>query len=595
MPSSFLLPRPWRLALALATCWGLAACAPLPTKDTSGAALEHPGKEAAATAPDPDKPTVKLPGQDLTGGVLYQLVLAEIALRRGQPGVALAAYADLAQSTRDPRIVRRAVELAAMGRQAQLELDLARLWVQLEPESVRARQMLVAGLASVGRIDEAEPHIAFLLRKDPGHVGMMLMRLARSVAQDPRRKDLAAMLDRLSIGHTNLPEAHFVRAYAALSEGKHDRAMEEAEKARALRPDWEPAALLQAQLLQEKGGMAAAMKFLGEFLQKYPKARDARMQYARALASEKKLPEAREQFRILDEGTPGNAEIVHALAVLSVQVGDLDEAEKRFKALLESGDGNPNALRLALGQLAETRKKPEEALKWYEDVTPGPQYLEARIKAAFAISRQKDVEAGLAYLKVLRGEGAEERVQILLAQSQMLRGANREKDAFQVLNKGLEAHPDQPDLLYESALMAEKIGRLDLLEPRLRKLIKLKPDFAHAYNALGYSLADRGERLDEAETLIKKALELAPDDPFILDSLGWVLYRKGELEPARLALEKALAKRPDPEIIAHLGEVLWQSGKREEATRLWRDAAKTAPDNQPLADVMKKFLGLGKP
>jgi Flp pilus assembly protein TadD len=594
--------RPGFRSLALATSLGLmlTACAPLPQKPQEvSTAVSEAATDSAEATPVADaaeaKPVANLPAQELTGATVYEMLLAEIALRRGRPAVAISAYADLAQSTKDPRIVRRAVELAAIGRQTQLELELSQLWVELEPDSLRARQMLVGGLVTAGRMEDAEPHVVFLLEKDPSHVGSVLMRLARSAAADPRKKELAAMLDRLAAKFPDVPEAHFVRAYAALSAGDSARALEEVEKGRTQRPTWEPLVLLNAQLLQEKEGLPKALKFLGEFLEKYPKAREVRQQYARALASEKKYAAAQEQFRILDQERPGNSDINHALAVLAVQLGDLDEADKRFRTLLDDGEGEGNGLRLALGQIAEARKKPDEALKWYEAVTKGPQYLEARLKAAVVISRQKDTNAALAYLKALHGEDSAERVRIILAQSQLLRAANRDKEAFRLLNKGLETYPDEPDFLYDSALLAEKVGHFEVLEPRLKKLIQIKPEFAHAYNALGYSLADRGERLPEAEALVRKALELAPDDPFILDSLGWVLYRKGHLEEARQTLEKSLALRPDPEIAAHLGEVQWMAGKHEDATRTWREAAKATPDNPPLQDVMKKFLGRSAP
>jgi Flp pilus assembly protein TadD len=586
-------PRHGFRTLALASSLGLmlTACAPLPQKPEKPVAVTPEPATDATEA----KPAANLPGQELTGATVYEMLLAEIALRRGQPAVGISAYADLAQSTKDPRIVRRAVELAAMGRQTQLELELSQLWVELEPESLQARQMLVGGLVTAGRMEDAEPHIVFLLNKDPSHVGIVLMRLTRSAAADPRKKELAAMLDRLAAKYPDVPEAHFVRAYAALSTGDSTRALDEVEKGRAQRPDWEPLALLNAQLLQENGGMPKAMAFLQGYLEKYPKAREVRQQYARALVSEKKYAEAQEQFLILDQEIPGNGDINHALAVLAVQLGDMDEADKRFRTLLEEGEGEGNGLRLALGQIAEARKKPEEALKWYESVTKGPQFLEARLKAAVIIAQQKDTNSAIAYLKALHGADTAERVRIILVQSQLLRAANRDKEAYRLLNKGLETYPDQPDFLYDSALLAEKVGHFEVLEPRLKKLIKIKPEFAHAYNALGYSLADRGERLPEAETLIRKALELAPDDPFILDSLGWVLYRKGNLEEAQQTLEKSLARRADPEIAAHLGEVQWMAGKHEEATRTWQEAAKATPDNPPLQAVMKKFLGKSAP
>jgi len=174
-------------------------------------------------------------------------------------------------------------------------------------------------------------------------------------------------------------------------------------------------------------------------------------------------------------------------------------------------------------------------------------------------------------------------------EAQLLRDANRNGDAFEVLDSALRAEPENVDLLYESALTAERIGRIDVMEGRLRKLIALKPDHAHAYNALGYSLADRNQRLDEAEALIRKGLALTPDDPFIIDSLGWTLFRRGNTGGALEQLQKAYGLRPDPEIAAHLGEVLWTLGRRDEAARIWRDAAKANPDSSVLVDVIKKF------
>jgi Flp pilus assembly protein TadD len=145
-------------------------------------------------------------------------------------------------------------------------------------------------------------------------------------------------------------------------------------------------------------------------------------------------------------------------------------------------------------------------------------------------------------------------------------------------------------LLYETALLAERLGRMDILETYLRKLIALKPDSAQAYNALGYSYADRNQRLPEARELIEKALKLAPEDPFILDSLGWVLYRQGDFLGALVQLEHAYALRPDPEIAAHLGEVFWMLGRKDDAQRTWREAQKKHPANEELAGVVKKFI-----
>jgi Flp pilus assembly protein TadD len=177
----------------------------------------------------------------------------------------------------------------------------------------------------------------------------------------------------------------------------------------------------------------------------------------------------------------------------------------------------------------------------------------------------------------------------MIAEAQLLREAKRTQEAFNLLDTALSKQPEQTDLLYESALLAEKLGRMETLETYLRKLIVLKPDSAQAYNALGYSYADRNLRLPEARELIEKALKLAPDDPFILDSMGWILYRQGDLQGALVYLERAFAKRPDPEIAAHMGEVLWVLGRKDDARRAWREAQKKYPGNEELAAVVKKF------
>jgi tetratricopeptide (TPR) repeat protein len=193
------------------------------------------------------------------------------------------------------------------------------------------------------------------------------------------------------------------------------------------------------------------------------------------------------------------------------------------------------------------------------------------------------------HLQAAAREAPAERARYAIIESQLLRDADRNQDAFDVLDEALRAEPENLELLYDSALVAERIGRLEVMEGRLRKLIALKPDHAHAYNALGYSLADRKLRLDEAEALVRKGLALTPDDPFILDSLGWVLYRRGNLDGALEQLQKAFGLRADPEIAAHLGEVLWMLGRRDEAARVWKDAAKANPDSSVLSDVIKKF------
>jgi tetratricopeptide (TPR) repeat protein len=271
-----------------------------------------------------------------------------------------------------------------------------------------------------------------------------------------------------------------------------------------------------------------------------------------------------------------------------MQLKDYATAEASLRKLLDAGYRDPDSLRFMLGQAAEEQKRWDEAVRWYESIERGDQALAARLRVAGVLAKQGKLDEARAYLRTLEAEGAE-RVQVLIAEAQLLRDADRHRDAYELLGKALKAQPEQPELLYDYALTAEKLARYDVLESSLRKLIKLKPDHAHAYNALGYSLADRNQRLPEARKLIERALELSPEDYYIIDSMGWVLYRMGDLKAAEQYLRRAHDGRPDAEISAHLGEVLWAMGERAEAERVWQEALKSHPESELLQQTMKRL------
>src|SRR5258708_8893965 len=262
-----------------------------------------------------------------------------------------------------------------------------------------------------------------------------------------------------------------------------------------------------------------------------------------------------------------SSDMAVAVARLSLQLKDYDAAEKYLKSLIESPYRDKDGVRLYLGQVAEERKNLPEALRWYGEVSGGEQCVQAEIRYAQVLARQGKLDEARAHLQQAAAKDSQQRVQLVLAEAQLLRDANQPKAAFDLVGQALERLPNNPELLYDYAMLAEKIERVDILEASLRKLIEIRPEHAHAYNALGYSLADRNQRLPEARELIEKALKLAPDDSFIIDSMGWVLYRMGDLKDSLGYLRRAFAGRPDPEIAAHLGEVLWAMGERADARR----------------------------
>ncbi len=532
------------------------------------------------------QPSAALPKQDLTPRILYEFLLAELAGTRGQLGLALEAYMDLARTTRDPRIARRAAEIALFARRYDQALEVTRLWTEIEPDSPQPRQMLTSLLAATGRSDELESSLAPQLAAAGKDVGALLLQINRALARHPDKKAAQRLVDKLSEPYLGIAEAHFARAQAAHGAGDMPRAIAELDHAVVLRPDWEQAALARAQMTQDPD---AAMRFLAGFVAANPGAKDARLAYARSLVAVKQFAPARREFQALLADHQDNGDVVYAVAVLSLQLNDVAEAEKQLTRLVGMNHNESDGARVYLGQIAEDRKQPDLALKWYGEVASGNQYLHARLRMAQVLMRQQKLDEARRTLQETAAATSEERAQLLIAESQLLREAGRTNDAYAVLADGLKAQPDQPELLYEAAIMAEKAGKTDVIEPYLRRLIEIKPDHAHAYNALGYSLADRNERLDEAQRLIDKALLISPEDPFILDSKGWVLFRRGDANGALDVLKKAFTLRADPEIAAHLGEVLWSLGRKDEARRTWGDAMKASPGNEVLVGTVRKF------
>ena len=539
---------------------------------------------ACAQVPQKDLKEIK----ELNEPTLYEFLLGEIALQRGDPVLAAQTYLDLAKRTRDPRVARRAVEVASQARQPELAIEAAKIWQEIEPGSPQALQVVVAMLVSAKRVDEAEPYLVKLLTAEGVSLENGFIQLNRLLSGNSDKASNLRVVKNLAARYPQLAQAHFAVAQAASAAGEDDAAIASVRRAQALRPDWEMAVVFEAQVLQNRSPAAAA-KRLGEFVEKNPGSREARLNYARALVLDKRYPEARKQLEAVLAASPGNAEVVYAVGLLAFQLKDYAVAEENMKRLFGMRYRDPNGVRYLLGQIAEEQKHWPDAIKWYEQIQEGEQALPARMRTANALAKQGKLEEAREFLRQVATDNPGEEVQLTVAEAQLLREANRPGDAFALLGDALAKEPEQPDLLYDFALTAEKLERYDVLESNLRKLIQVRPDHAHAYNALGYSFAERNTRLAEARKLVEKALELAPEDFFIIDSLGWVQYREGDLKGAADTLRRAYSGRPDAEIGAHLGEVLWMMGRRDEANRVWQESLKSAPDNETLLKTIKRL------
>ncbi len=399
------------------------------------------------------------------------------------------------------------------------------------------------------------------------------------------------LVERLAADYPKLPEARFAVAQAAASAGRNEAAILALQQADRLRPGWEVAALMYAHVLA-KTSRAEALSFMRNFLAVHANAREVRLAYARTLVNANQFTEARTEFTRLTRDFPRNAEVGFAAGLLSLQMGDVNAARDLLTQTLDYNPRDPDTVYYYLGQVAEQMKQPDVAADHYAKIKTGNYLVPARARQAGLLAGAGKLDEARALLSNTRGENDAQNIRLIQAQAELLRDNVSPPEpaaVFEWLSEGLKRYPDSANLLYDRAMAAEKVNKLDVLEADLRRVIVLRPEDAQAYNALGYTLADRTDRLAEAIVLLDKALSLAPDDPYILDSVGWAQYRSGNLSRAQEYLERAYKVRPDPEIAAHLGEVLWARGQRIEAGQLWQTSLQTHPHNEVLLETLRRL------
>jgi tetratricopeptide (TPR) repeat protein len=556
------------------------------------AAFVSPTLAAEQTEKTPRKnaaPQVLSTNAGLTDQILYQYLISEIAGQRGRTSLAMRGLMDLAEKTRDARVARRAVELAFQARELGMALEATTLWLELDPNSAIARQALGALSAGQTTLEEAQKSLVPMLAEE--RAPRMLMQLNPFFARFPDKTAVAEAVKALATPHLKTAEAQFALSLAYFNAKDLSGALEYADSAEQRRPGWSQAAILKSQILREQSE-DKARDYLTAFVAKYPDTNEVRVTLARMLVAQKSYLSAREQFRVAMKNDPQDPELPYAVGLLAQQIEDYADAETQFKRVLELAPQDVNPVRFNLGVVAEAKKQPDNAVTWYRTVTSGEYFINAQLKIASIVAKRDGMPAARKFLQDTQAAAAdspETRVQLILVEAQLLRDAKAHAEAFMFLSQAISQQPDTADLLYDRAMVAEKIDKLDIMEADLRRVIELKPDHAHAYNALGYTFADRNIRLPEAYELVQKAIKIAPTDVFIQDSLGWVQFRLGRTEEAYQTLNAAYATKRDPEIAAHLGEILWAKGSRDEALKLWRTALTESPENETLTAILRKY------
>lgn len=539
----------------------------------------HPPMDTAAPA--------ESPAEELDGETVYWTLIGEIALRQQEYGRATQAFLLAARHARSAQLARRAAEIAAITRQSDALNRALTLWRQFEPdteaierfERMRAELDAQREKAVLAQLDE-------ILKSHPEQLPQNLLGLNAALDELGDAEMARRIVELATTPYLEYPEAHLARAEAARRAGDLPAARQAAEHALTLRPDWDLALALWAEILGEQGDTATAITRLESYLQEHPYARVVRFTLAKHLAvTPGREEESLQHLERLLADAPDDTQLLQAVALMAERTGRLDRAISALKRAIAKGGNNPDFLRLQLAQLYLTAGQPRRAEFELRKISNPQLENESKRLLADALAMQGKIEAAFDTLDQTRAV-LDPKTEVLL-KSRLLQDAGRLEDARRWVDEAIAELGDEPELLYEYSMILEKLGQHEAAEGYLRKLVALHPDYAHGLNALGYLLADANRDLDEAERLLTRALELAPNDPFILDSVGWLRYRQGRPEEALTLLQSAYRRQYDPEIAAHLVEVLTVLGRTQEAQALLKQAIGRSPDAEALRRVQR--------
>jgi tetratricopeptide (TPR) repeat protein len=554
-------------------------------------------QQVATPAPQPSATPVEVPAagtpgpvtlaQRLSGDMVYDILLGEIAGQRGAMDVSVARYMQAASEAQDPRVAERAVQIASFAKQYDLAIGAARRWVALDGANMEARKALTALALQQGDLDEVITQMDYMLinSSDPeDSFRMVTAVLARHEDKQAAMAAVRKLVDR----HPDSPHAWTSLSRLAVVAEQPDVALDAVNHALALQPGSPDIIILKAQVMVRQEQKAEATALLGDAVRLQPKNTDLIFAYGRMLLDSENLEGAKQQFRKVVKIDPTHADALYSLALLELETGVFQSGEKHLVQLLELNQHVQNAY-YYLGYATAEQGKAQEALDWYLKVESGDYWSQAQLRAAGLMVKQGDFVRMQEHMRTLRQKNPQLASQLYIIEGQALTDAKLHIQAYSLYETALESSPDDIDLLYSYSLAAEKLDKLDVAETNLRRILAIDPDNVRALNAFGYTLADRTDRHQEALQYISKAYAKEPDDPAIIDSMGWVHFRMGDLDKAREYLQRAWEMSNDSEIGAHFGEVLWMRGEHAAAKEVWNSSREATPDNPVLLEVINRL------
>jgi len=526
----------------------------------------------------------------LSEQLLYDLLVGEFAGNAGDMELSVESYNRAAMETPDARVAARASYIAVYGQRYKEALVLLERWEKLDPDDSEIARMYAITYLKLGQPLEAATYIQSILDTVEGNGHEKALAVKRLLAKEASTEDGLMVLEALNKSAPGNQHMLLLQARYAAQLEKYDDALDLLDQVLEIDSTQADVHIIKARILAAQGKQEQAMALIALVLMEQPDNDHLRLQYARMLVEQRQFNQAKAQFNLLLKDDPENADILLSLGLLNIETGELDEASTHLTHLVDMGQKQDIA-NYYLGRIAQNREEHKIAISYYLKVKSGDYVFDSKMRIAGLFARLGRVDEGLQQLEVLAEKQTSWplRVRAYLAQGEILASKQRYAEGMEMYSRALQQKPDDADLLYARALMAEKVDRIDITESDLLKLLSAEPENANALNALGYTLADRTERLEEALDYIKRAAELVPDDPAILDSLGWVSYRLGNMQDALKWLGMAFERLEDAEIAAHYGEVLWKNNQRDEAEKVWKIGLENNSEHPVLLETMHRL------
>ncbi|MGA0976003.1 MAG: tetratricopeptide repeat protein [Methylophilaceae bacterium] len=519
---------------------------------------------------------------------VYKFLLAEIALQRNDPNAAGHLYLDLAKLTKNSLLAQNAAQLGSMVRNGRLALDAADVWSKLDPKSADAQKVLAEMYIASGNLAKARPIVKKILESEESK-GDGFLYLNNILSRVENKTNALRFIVDIAKPYPNMVEAHFAVAHTAHMAGNETIRDRELKIVDSLDPKWETSILFKGAILFQQDPNQAIDEYK-KFINKNPKSNSVRLELAKALVQTEKYAEAKQHFEQLVNSPLASSDLSLTVALLALESGDDLVAEKYLKQALERKHPNPDQIYMYLARIYAQREDLANVLNWVEKISAGPMFVDSRIFAAQSIRAKNGVSDAINYLDQFKSLDRQEKLKFLQLKTSFLYNDNQYQQAINLMLSEEEKYNDSAEFYFDFGLLYEKNKDFESMEKHLKKAISLKPDYAIAYNALGYSYADRNIKLDDAKKYIEIALSIDPQNHYILDSMGWVYFRLGNYDIAYEFITKAYTIQEDPEIAAHLGEVLWKQGKQNEAISIWQSSLEKFPENLILIETKNRLF-----